>query len=262
MTARQAEKPVIVIAAFGSTKARGLRNLGDFNAIVRERFPDHDIRWALIAQSVVNMLRKAGVATMFNDETPLKSLDEVYRELREQGCKNVVVQCLMIMPGQKTRQILSRDTGGLQVRYGDPLLANEEDVPAVVAALSPTFGGADTATILCAHGNERYPEYNATLIEMDRYVRANYQGVYLATVEGPPGYKDVVDEVRASGVSRVKFVPLMLVEGDHIINDVMGDEPDSWRSLIGLPAAQATGLASNPDVMAFFLESIAKLVEL
>jgi hypothetical protein len=41
----------------------------------------------------------------------------------------------------------------------------------------------------------------------------------------------------------------------------MGDEPDSWRSRIGLPATCATGLASNPDVMAFFLDSIARFVE-
>jgi cobalamin biosynthesis Co2+ chelatase CbiK len=66
--------------------------------------------------------------------------------------------------------------------------------------------------------------------------------------------------VKASGASRVRFIPLMLVEGVHIADDVMGDDPDSWESLIGLPAMSATGLASHPEVMEIFLENIEDLL--
>ena len=53
---------------------------------------------------------------------------------------------------------------------------------------------------------------------------------------------------------------MMLVEGDHITNDVMGDEPESWKVLVGLPATNATGMASNPAVMEIFLKSLENLV--
>jgi cobalamin biosynthesis Co2+ chelatase CbiK len=52
----------------------------------------------------------------------------------------------------------------------------------------------------------------------------------------------------------------MLGEGDHIVNDVMSDEPDSWKTLVGLPATCETGLASNRRAMEPFLQSIANLL--
>jgi cobalamin biosynthesis Co2+ chelatase CbiK len=61
-------------------------------------------------------------------------------------------------------------------------------------------------------------------------------------------------------VSKAKFVPLMLVEVDHITNDVMGDEPESWKVLVDLPATNATDMASNPEVMGILIQSIEDLV--
>ena len=127
-------------------------------------------------------------------------------------------------------------------------------------ALSSEFGGPDTATIVIAHGNERHPEYNAPLLEMDRYLRAHHDNVFLGTVEGPPGSAPAIKAAKASGLTKVKFVPLMLVEGDHISNDIMGDEPESWKTQVGLPATNATGLASNPAVMEIPLKSIEALI--
>ena len=46
--------------------------------------------------------------------------------------------------------------------------------------------------------------------------------------------------MQAEKAGAVHFVPLMLVAGDHIENDVLGDEPDSWKSLIGVPEASCS----------------------
>ena len=254
------EKPVIVIAAFGSSMEKGQENLGDFDSMVRERFPDHDVRWAFTAGFIVKKLNEAGITTLFDSQTPVKSLDEVYDDLRAEGKTNVVVQIAMVMPGEEMRQALSYRTDGLNVKFGYPLLFSPENMQNVADALSPEFGGADTATILVSHGNEKHPEFNSALIQMDQYLRDNYDNVYLGTVEGPPGPDPALDDAKASGASQVKFVPLMLVEGDHITNDIMSDEPESWKVLLGLPAANATGMASNPAVMEIFLKSIENLV--
>lgn len=254
------EEPVIVIAAFGSSMEQGQENLGDFDIMVRERFPDHDVRWALTAGFIINKLSDAGITTLFDSQTPIKSLDEVYDDLRAEGKTNVVVQIAMVMPGEEMRQVLAYRTDGLNVKFGYPLLFSPENMQNVANALSPEFGDADTATVLVSHGNEKHPEFNSALIQMDQYLRDNYDNVYLGTVEGPPGPDPALDDALASGAAQVKFVPLMLVEGDHISNDIMGEEPDAWKVLLGLPATNATGMASNPDVMEIFLKSIENLV--
>lgn len=258
--AQEEEAPVIVIVAFGSSLEKGQENLGDFDAMVRERFPDHDIRWALTAGFIINKLKEAGINTLFESEIPIKSLDEVYADLREEGKTRVAVQLLLIMPGAEMRQALSYRTDGLNVKFGYPLLFSPENVQNTINALSEQFGEEGTATVLCAHGNEHHPDFNAPLVEMDNYVRENYDNVFVATVEGPPQFDQVHEDVLASGVTAVKFIPMMLVEGDHITNDVMGDEAESWKMQIGLPATNATGLASNSEVMEIFLRSIENLV--
>jgi sirohydrochlorin cobaltochelatase len=253
-------KPVIVIVTFGSSMKQGLRNLEDFDQMVRERFPDHDIRWAWTAGSIIRKLALAGITTMFERQVPIKRLDKVYEDLRRENKTNVVVQCLLIMPGAKMRQALGYRTDGLNVKFGYSLLFDPQNIQRTADALSSEFGAADTAVILCAHGNEEHPEFNAPFVEMDAYLRQRYDNVFVATVEGPPDPSLAIESVKKSGASRVKFVPLMLVEGDHILHDVMGDEPDSWKTLVGLPATNVTGLASNRQVMYYFLQNIADLL--
>ena len=254
------QKPVIVIAAFGTSMEKGQANLNDFDKMVRARFPDHEVRWAFTAGFIIKKLKEAGVTTLFDSNTPIKSLDEVYEDLRKEGKTNVVVQIAMVMPGSEMRQVLSYRTDGLNVKFGYPLLFWPENIQNVADALSPEFGGEDTVTILVAHGNEHHPEFNAPFIQMNEYLQERYDNVFVATIEGPPGPEEVFPLAQAVGVSKAKFVPLMMVEGDHITNDVMGDDPDSWKNMLGLPATNATGMASNPAVMEIFLKSIENLV--
>ena len=88
---------------------------------------------------------------------------------------------------------------------------------------------------------------------MDRYLRATHKNVFVATVEGSPGTDAVFKEIQSAGRSKVHFVPIMIVAGDHILNDVMGDEPDSWKSRLGMEASIEKGLGENPDVVDLFI---------
>ena len=40
------EKPIILIAAFGSSYESGQANLNDFDKTVVQAFPDHEVSWA------------------------------------------------------------------------------------------------------------------------------------------------------------------------------------------------------------------------
>ena len=89
---------------------------------------------------------------------------------------------------------------------------------------------------------------------MDHYLRKNFKNVFLASIEGPPDFEVVAEEISDLGLERVKFIPLMLTYGDHVANDVMGDETDSWKSTLGLEASCADGMAANRKVLDMFIE--------
>lgn len=253
----KAVKPVIVIAAFGSSMERGQKNLEDVDRTIRESFPDYEVRWAFTAQFIINKLRKAGQTTVFERKVPVISVEELYTQLIKEGKTRAAVQSLHNMVGLEFRQVLNTPTKGLDVKFSYPLLFNPENIQNAANALTNEFGDpSDTATILCAHGNEHHPVYNAQLIELDSYLRDNFEHAYLACVEGPPEFDKVKDEVISSGVSKVKFIPFLFTYGDHMSNDVMGDEPDSWKVQLGLPATSADGMGSNPAIIEIFVRSL------
>jgi sirohydrochlorin cobaltochelatase len=254
--AREA-KPVIVITAFGTTVPKGQKDLESFDSMVVKRFTGYDIRWALTSSMVIERLRKAGKTTLFDRKVPVKSLDEVYSDLRLEGKTRVVVQSLHIMTGAEFNEMLSVPTKGLNVKYGYPLLFGDTKIEDIARALSTGFASGDTVTVLTAHGNAEHPEFNAPLVELDTFLRTHYNNVFLCTVEGPPG-TDAFAKVKTSGVKKVHFMPFMIVAGTHIDNDVMSDDPASMKMQLGLPATCASGLGSNPQVMEFYIRSIEK----
>jgi sirohydrochlorin cobaltochelatase len=250
----QGTKPVIVIAAFGSSYESGQKNLEDFDTAVRAAFPDTEVRWAFTAQFIVNKLREEGRTTIFERKVPVKNLEEVYEDLRAEEKRTALVSCLQMMVGAEFRQVLNTPTTGLQVKYVYPILFYPENIQNIVIALESEFGDPkDTATIFCAHGNEKHPENNAELVQVDNFLRSNYKNTYLAVMEGNPEFYKVREEVTASGVEKVRFVTFMLTSGDHMTNDVMGDEEDSMKSQLGLQATATGGLASNRAVQEMFI---------
>ncbi len=254
-------KPVILIAAFGSTYQSGIKNLEDFDRAVREAFPENEVRWGFTASIVVNKLKKEGIDTLFESRVPVMMVKDALFQLAAEGKTRVVVVNFLLMIGQKYRQVLNASTKGLNVKYVHPLLFYPENVRKIVSAIEVEFGKEDQATIVCAHGNERFPEYNGELIKLDEYLKEKYSNTYLTVIEGEPSFDKVMQMVINSGVKRAKFISFMLTYGDHMSNDVMGDHEDSMKTLLSLPAECTDGLASSPSVQKLFIDKIKKMEE-
>ena len=82
------------------------------------------------------------------------------------------------------------------------------------------------------HGTEH--EANATYARLNEKIKARgISRYYIGTVEATPSLEDVIEEIKnTGGITRVVLSPLMIVAGDHANNDMAGDEPDSWKSIL------------------------------
>jgi sirohydrochlorin cobaltochelatase len=256
-------KPVIAIAAFGTSVPEAQKNLEDFDTLACERFPDHDIRWAFTSQTIVDKLRNSGQDTLYDRKVPLKTLEELYNDLQKEGKTKIAVQPIHISPGQEYYEVVTTPSQGLNTKVGLPLLVYDEEIEEFAKIISPQFQTTDSVTILCGHGNDHQPQFNASLMTLDDVVRDNYTNVFVATVEGKPGFEQAMQDTKQTGFNKVHFIPVMLVAGDHIMNDVMGeDDPESWKSQLGLEATADSGLGSNPQVMELFLNRIERLLNM
>ncbi len=249
--AAQEQEPAIVLIAFG-TSVEQARQVFDFiDKQARQRFPNHDLRWAFTSQFIIDKLKKQGIET-FN-------VNEVISQLREEGHNRVVFQSLHVAPGQEYRKVLAADTSGLQVAYGKALLTSDEDIDRAVDALQEHIDPAQP-TVVVAHGNEKYPQFNQRIEAFAAKIEGAYPRLVVASVEGSPGLEPL-QKVKAMQPNQVNFVPLMIVAGDHILNDVLGDAPDSWKNIIAAPQVQASSsLGWNKAILDIYFDHLDQAI--
>ena len=59
-----------------------------------------------------------------------------------------------------------------------------------------------------------------------------YSNVYIATVEGFPDLNTFFSQIASNPIKNILLMPFMIVAGDHIQNDLVGDEEDSWKNIL------------------------------
>jgi sirohydrochlorin cobaltochelatase len=241
----------IVLAAFGTT-SRAMDTYSHIDRAVKAAFPEHPVRWAYTSRMVCSHMNTKRRANM-------KTPQQVLAELKEQGHSWAVLQSLHLIWGHEFFRLVDAvKESAVRTSMGLPLLTSPEDYRAVAAAiLSGRPMENDSATVLVGHGTD-HPAWSAypALAEMLRSTVAN---IHVATVEGESEMAKTVDAVARSGVKRVHLMPLMLVAGVHLQEDIAGEE-DSWKQAFeeaGLAVSvDVRGMGKNLDIVDVFIRHI------
>ena len=229
----------IVLTAFGtSTEARGTYTF--FEEQARRQFPDHDVLWAYTSRTLRAKMAREGEVWL--------SPEELLRELPARGYSAAAIQSLHVVPGIEFEKITAAAAHApLPTAVGAPLLSCSADCGAVLDALARDIGDPSACiTVLAGHGT---PHHGAQSLygEFSRLLSARYpENVHVCMVEGDPSWEDALVRIRRSSCRRVRLVPFMFVAGDHIVNDVLGDD-DSWASQLDGYAVEGSrrGLGLN-----------------
>ena len=242
-------KPAIVLVAFGTSVPRARQVFDHIDEQARLRYPGYQIRWAFTSKIIMAKLKAQGIVT--------QSVAEVVAELRASGVTSVVFQSLHVVPGEEYRSVQQVDTSGLQVAYGAALISSDSDIAAVIEALRPQINPAQP-TVLVAHGNNRHARFNEWILTLAERIEGQFPNLVVASVEGQPGTEPLAKARALSAASgSVRFLPLMVVAGDHIMNDVMGDEPDSWKSQVAAAHSECSAsLGWNDAILAIYFDHL------
>ena len=218
------DRPAIVLVAFGTTNSEARKVFDHFDAAARKRYPKHDIRWALTSQFVLAKLKKQGIEA--------KGLDQVVAELKKEGRKSVVFQSLHVAPGQEYSEIHDVDTSAMRVEVGTALLADDKSIDDVIKAIAPDIK-KDAFNIVVCHGNRRHPEFNRQLVAFAKNIEAKHANLVVCSINGQPGTEKLAKAKSAAAkLGKVHFIPLMVVAGVHVKDDVLGKEPTSWKNIV------------------------------
>jgi sirohydrochlorin cobaltochelatase len=272
------DNPAILLVVFGTSYPEAQAAYKNIEGIYQKEFPDAEVRIAFTSDYIRRKILERDNITIDNPLTALAKLND-------EGYVNVTVQSLHVIPGEEYSDLanivdslkgIDGKFGFKNLVLGDPLLMSMEDYKNVSAALANQFDqnttGSErtphasprdeneTAIVFMGHGTEHFA--NSAYSQMAGILEADYKNVFLGTVEGYPTYEQVLSELNSSGAKNVRLMPFMVVAGDHALNDLNGDEPTSWKSMLEANGfktdANLKGMGENDAIVQIFVEHTRK----
>jgi len=223
------EKKAVLVVSFGTSHAETReKTIGEIERDIAATYPEYEVRRAFTSGMILNILEK-------RDGILIDNVAEAMNRLVGDGFREVLVQPTHVIPGEEYDDMVA-DVMMFRDRFdkltvGNPLLYSTEDYRKVVRAVAEQFPGLSDreALVLMGHGtghpiNAAYPALEYHFKEM------GFHNVFVGTVEGYPEVETVLRQVKTYGPDKVIMLPLMVVAGDHAVNDMAGDEEDSWKN--------------------------------
>lgn len=224
-------KKAILLVTFGTSVPRAQKVFTLIDKAYRKAFPGVELRWAYTAKFIRDKVAKRGIVWLAPEEALAK--------LMAQGYNRIAVQSLHVIAGAEYHDLLRVVHGfngmihGFKALVGNPLCATTDDLRRVVKlvlAAAPKGRKKGEALVYMGHGTHHpggvaYPA-------LAYVMRLNDPLAFMGTVEGYPTLDDVKEALLAHKVKTAYLLPFMTVAGDHAMNDMAGDEPDSWKSVL------------------------------
>lgn len=254
-------KKAIVLAAFGTSVPEAQKAYEQTELQVRSRFDGVEIRWAFSSRTIRAKLAKQG--------SHVDSPEVALARLMAEAYTHVAVLSLHTIPGIEYHQLyrnamlFGEMSGGFErILVARPLLSSQDDIERVTGALLqiiPKHRAANDAVIFMGHGSKNHPS-DALYTAMNYAFLDISENVYVATVQGYPTLDGLLPKLLAGRVGKVFLLPFMLVAGEHVRNDMAGDKPDSWKSVLLKHGFECeislVGTADYPEILAIWLDHL------
>ncbi|MBN1059551.1 sirohydrochlorin cobaltochelatase [Clostridium botulinum] len=260
-------KKAILVVSFGTSHIDALENsIERIENKIRAEFKDYEIFRAFTAHKIIKKLKNVHNLEI---ATPEEALEDLHRK----GFEEIIVQPLHIIPGEEFDYIkgiakrfedkFSSLKLGRPIFYYQGIEEAPEDYSLFIDSIEVLLK-KNECTVLFGHGtphccNSVYGCLQSVLVD------EGYDNVFVGTVEGYPTFETVLKRLKRKNIKNVTLVPLMVVAGDHVKNDMASDEEDSWKSMFlneGINAeAYIHGLGEIDEFSQLYISRIYDLIE-
>ena len=193
------------------------------------------------------------------------AIDSVHSALDQivaDGVEDLLVQPTHLLDGEENRlmtEAIQAVADKFQrVRIGAPLLSSEADLEEMADIMIREYPiGGDQLFAWMGHGSA---EMKLNVYERlnEIFARRGVENIVVGTVEFSPEFAPVRARIEEKKPRQVCLAPLMVVAGDHAVNDMSGDEDDSWKNRVAAegcePLCILKGLGEYEAVRAMYIE--------
>ena len=287
-------KEAIVLAMFGTTVEPALQSLLNIRARIEVKYPHVPVRMAFTSNIIRKKWQHRALDAEYISTHPEIPLDILHvktplatiADLQNEGYDTIVIQPTHVSMGEEFLDLHTYVNGLMsmgtlkKVKYkpfhkvvlGRPALGTygtkhpyAKDIMRVAEAVAPDVQIAareGAGIVYMGHGNKFFPGNGGAYLELAAVMRKMYPDIVttIGNIEGFPGIDDVMETLRLYGIKKVILKPFMIVAGDHSMNDMAGDEADSWKSVLQKNGFEvvvvAKGLGENEQFADIFVANI------
>lgn len=256
-----AEKPAILMVHFGTTvdETRAV-TIDVLNADVAKAYPEMTVVEAYTSNTVRKRLRERGINKFSTREALIR--------LAASGADTVIVQPSTVLPGIEYDRLVD-DVEYMkpffkQINVGKPLLATVDDCMRLCDIIAenyhPQLEGKNGGVVFVGHGTRAAA--GAIYSQLDYMLTAKgHRNATVMTIEGYPTTEDGVARMCEVKAKNVTLAPLMLVAGDHMLNDIAGEIADEFRESGFDVTPVARGLGEISAVRAMYIEHLRQAMK-
>ena len=226
------EKKALLVVSFGSSVPEARRSIEQMEQALSGAFPDYTFFHAYTSPRILKKMKE-------EQGLEVDNLEEALSKILSAGYGTVLCQPTFIINGIEQKMFRkTTDSFGEYfpcLKTGDPLLTTSGDFESVAETLEEEYRPAeDELLILMGHGTGDYSDSAYAALDY-RFKAMGKKNILVGTVDGYPGFEQVLKQAVESGLKKVILAPLMMVAGEHASKDMAGEQEDSWKN--GLEAA-------------------------
>lgn len=255
------ERAAILVVSFGtSCENTREKTIGAVEHAIQEAFPEYDVYRAFTSDVIIKKMRK--------NKYTIYTVSESLNKLQKMGYRTVYCQPTHITGGKEYDKFCSAvkpfQTIFPVCKIGTPLLYQTSDFSALLSALEDTMQiSTEIAYLWVGHGTSHTA--NMAYLAFDYWLKqGGYKNAFVATVEGYPTLETVLEQLKKASYQKIILLPLMLVAGDHVQNDVGGENENSWKQILEHKGYEVTvyfhGLGEYPSVQQLYVQHIRQII--
>lgn len=249
-------KKAILVISFGTSYPETRKkNIAACEQRLAAAHPDRDFFRAFTSSMIMAKLAKRDGEFIDN---PQQALTRLY----EAGYRDVVIQSLHVINGDEYEKIVTQ-IEAFRDRFqnlviGKPLITSFDDYEQLIEALQTQMPalGENERVVFMGHGATHHA-FSAYAC-LDHILSHKGIPAIVGAVESYPEIDGVIARLKKENVRKVHLVPLMIVAGDHAINDMASDGEDSWNTVIQQAGIETQcwlqGLGENTYVQDIFVK--------
>ena len=263
-------KDAILVMSFGTTvKETREKNINVTVNAIKALYPDTKVVLAFTSHIIIDRVKA-------NEGLVIPTPEEALAQLKAEGYTRVAMTSLDIIPGieydYKKAVFNLHKNDFKKVTFGTPLMYwqgqedKDDDISDTMKAVATQFPatGKKDAVLIMAHGTP-HPANAYYAVMQDKLEALGYENALLFSVEGWPNFENVLEELKERKIKNVTMMPLMMVAGDHAMNDMAGDEEDSFKSMLIKEGFKVDtylhGLGENSVVQNLFVKKASQAWE-